>query len=213
MKDMMLAHLNTACRWISDRAADYGVTSEFICDWNENADIKYNVIYESEMLVSDASRYRIVANDILKNLNVNMILSEYEAEDIVYLFFYNTDFDNEVHANSLTHVDSPDFDIEYATIPVRANGEVTSPATIAHEILHFFGAYDLYEVEDNKIPDEYIAYLAENGSDDIMRFVNSEDEIYASFSLLDAYYTGLADECPDVSEWGLPEAERFTIDK
>lgn len=210
MKDLMLKYVKTACDFISAKAEERGVKSEFICDWNENDYLKYTVNYDSyEMLVDDSSRYSHVSTNLLNNLNVNNILRLYQAEDIVYLFFYNTDVTNEIRPNSLSHVNSPDFDVEYCTIPVRVGEEVTSPATIAHEILHCFGAYDLYATGDTPIGADYIAHLEEEGSQDIMRYVNSGDEILSTFSDLDAYYTGLTDECAEVAEWDLPVAERL----
>lgn len=209
MKELTLDILRTSCDWISEQAARYGVTSEFIYDWKEEPDLKLNVNYRRQMMSDDSSLYVEISNSIKKNISSKSLMSYFEADSIIYLFFYNTDFENKTGPSGLTHVYSPDVDVEFGTIPVRTDGQTLSPSVLAHELLHFFGAYDISETGNNPFPAEYIAHLDEIGSDDIMRTVRSENEITATFSDLDAYYTGLIDECADVAEWGLPQAERF----
>lgn len=210
MKSLMLDSLGVACGWICDQAAKYGKTSEFIYDWNEHPDLKHGVIYKDySMITNEPVTYERVSRTISRNLNANMILKDYEAENIIYLLFYNTDFDNETRPFSFSHVNSENYNVEFITIPVRSDGEVTSPTTIAHEMLHLFGAYDLFDVDNNPIPIEYIDHLTEIGSDDIMKEVEDGEEITKSFSDLDAYYTGLTGECADIADWNLPVAERF----
>ncbi len=88
------------------------------------------------------------------------------------------------------------------------------PSSIAHEMLHAFGAPDLYTVReegyDLGITKEYVEHLRQENSGDIMFSVyDSEtgsmpyDRIDREFSEVDAYYTGLTVSCDDVKEYGL----------
>ncbi len=86
--------------------------------------------------------------------------------------------------------------------------EPVKPCTYAHEMLHCFGAYDLY-YSNSDIPQEYVDHLAEIGSEDIMYMVYDSEEIHNELGEPDAYYVGLCDTCDEVEEWGLPLADRF----
>ena len=55
-------------------------------------------------------------------------------------------------------------------------GESESPATYAHEILHLFGAPDLYEgSSDDFVDDALIAYVEETYPDEIMNSTYNDD--------------------------------------
>ena len=83
----------------------------------------------------------------------------------------------------------------------------TAPAsTVAHEILHCFGAYDLYEVS-SAIPKEYVEHCRQNGSKDIMYATDPGYEIQNVFTDLCAYYIGLINSCSEVTKWGLKKSD------
>ena len=77
-----------------------------------------------------------------------------------------------------------------------------SAATFAHEILHCFGAYDLYYASKT-IPQAYVDYCKQSNSKDIMYTINLGKEIRMTFTELCAYYVGLIDTCETVEIWGL----------
>ena len=84
----------------------------------------------------------------------------------------------------------------------------TPAATFAHEILHAFGAPDLY-LKNSRIPQEYVDYCNETKSNDIMFTINLGSSISVFFSDLCAYYVGLKDTCSEVDTWGLGKSERL----
>lgn len=67
---------------------------------------------------------------------------------MVYFFLFNTPYEHTPNPWSLGFLSSPDYDIEYVNLYIRF-GDVfdAPPATYAHEILHAFGAPDLYYVD------------------------------------------------------------------
>ena len=97
-------------------------------------------------------------------------------------------------------------DIDIVNIFPENDKYIIPPATYAHELLHTFGAPDLY-FENAIINQSYVDYLIENDSDDIMFKVTDTSVIIDDFSDLDAYYVGLIDIHPDVDKWGLGESE------
>lgn len=80
------------------------------------------------------------------------------------------------------------------------------PATYAHEILHAFGAPDLYYV-DTGIPQEFVDYCSQTGCNDIMFTVNAGETIDSDFTPIDAYYVGIGARPAEADEWGLGPSE------
>ncbi len=93
-------------------------------------------------------------------------------------------------------------------------GRKNPPAVFAHEMLHCFGAYDLYETDSGSpITQKYVDHLMSNQPNDLMNhcFFSDYDLITNVFSDVDAYYVGLTGPCADVKKWGLGKSqfERF----
>ena len=90
------------------------------------------------------------------------------------------------------------------------DGERESPATYAHEILHLFGAPDLYEGSGDPYVDRALVdYVAETYPDDIMVSTYEDDGtsrfdvITKEISPLTAYCLGLTDTCPELEQFPL----------
>ena len=210
-RGQILNSLKLACDWLTAEAQKYGKSAEFFCDWTADQQLAYNIAFNANMVTTDASTYSLIAKTLTSGLNTAAIQKKYDAEDVIYLFFYNTLPSNPVLPMSLTHVDSKLFNIEFAMIPARFEETRTVTATyLANELLHFFGAYDIVHKDDKSpIPQEYVDYCFAANSNDIMYKFADGDEIASEIGPLTAYYIGLADECDDVAEWQLPTAERF----
>ena len=97
---------------------------------------------------------------------------------------------------------------EFMNIFVKFDNVETPPSTIAHEMLHCFGAPDLYYANE-LIPQEFVDYCASSGTRDIMYTVALGDEITDWFTGLDAYYVGLNPYSMQVDEWNLGPSQHF----
>jgi hypothetical protein len=95
---------------------------------------------------------------------------------------------------------------------LREEGEEEPPAAYAHEILHTFGAVDLYDTSDENLgaTKKFVRYIGKHDANDIMYTVYNEktgeseyDRISNRLTALDAYYIGWTDSCPLVKEWNL----------
>ena len=83
------------------------------------------------------------------------------------------------------------------------------PSAYAHELLHAFGVPDLYYT-GGLIPQAYVDYCKETGSQDIMYTINGDmDRITGQLTELDAYYLGLTARPAEADRWqlGLSEYE------
>ena len=70
--------------------------------------------------------------------------------------------------------------------------------------MHQFGAHDLYN-ENMYINNNYVSYLNDIDSNDIMYKITDSNEIVNDFSEIDAYYVGLIDNSNIVEEFKLKE--------
>ena len=93
-------------------------------------------------------------------------------------------------------------------------GQINAPATFAHEMLHTFGAPDLYYAGKRGITQEYVSYAKSAGTNDIMRVtwdLNTNYYVYDSvkneITDITAYYLGLTDYSSTVQEWGLGQSD------
>ncbi len=204
-----LSYLKNAAEWISGQAAIYGKNAEFVYDWEENEDLFYGANFYQEMIREDSSFYGDQKYFIDSYIDSEALMEKYAADNILYMFFFDSDFSNQ--ANPWTSP-SPAFygdyySTEFINIFVRFdNYHIAPPSTYAHEILHTFGAHDLY-YENYAINQAYVDYCTQTDSSDIMYTVSDSEEITNVFSELDAYYTGLLDYSEEAEKWGLLKSE------
>ena len=198
-----LNRLLAATDWLGEELEKFNVKTEFIADWREHPDLFYTVEFSAQNVVPDGSRYWDQARFAKNGIPAEELKQAYGAENIIYLFFYNTDFHNQV--NSYTFSDSRDFscDVELIDVFVKFDYQYVMPAaSYAHEILHAFGAKDLY-LAKNGITQEFVDYCVTENSMDIMFSVNDGPSVEREISSLDAYYIGILPECEEVSRFGL----------
>ena len=207
----MLRYQGVACRWLTDRASEYGVTANFIYDWSVNSDLLYQRTFEEELVRYDGSMYGVQKQYLVDEVPVASLMQKYQANNVIFMFFLNTDYSNEVNPWTIHYHDvagSRSVDYEFMNIFVKFDNVETPPSTIAHEMLHCFGAPDLYYANE-LIPQEFVDYCASSGTRDIMYTVALGDEITDWFTGLDAYYVGLNPYSMQVDEWNLGPSQHF----
>lgn len=208
MQNTMHRHLGNAVKWITKQCKTYDVTPEFVYDWKKNPDLYYTYDFGQNSLVrEDGGGYYTQTDYIDANIDTQALLKEYDAKNIIYIFYFNTGRDNTV--NSWALADQCGVYTEIINIFARddyGSGFYIMPASsFAHEILHCFGAYDLYYASA-EIPQKYVDHLQKTRSKDIMYTVSLGGSITQKFSELDAYYVGLVDSCDEVETWGLAQS-------
>lgn len=210
-------YLGIATDWISKSAAKYGCNAKFIYDWNANSDLYYEGSVNIDMADVDNNGDNIdntAWKFVDQNIDADALLQKYNANNIAYLFFVNTPESNNTTSCTRNYYEGMQFPYEMCYIYMFCDGEEETPAAIAHEILHTFGAPDLYaadEYGDNYgVSQELVNELERTKSNDIMYTTydaKSEtpyyDKITNDFTDVDAYYVGLIDSCDFVNQWGL----------
>jgi len=159
---------------------------------------------------ADGSMYDVQAGYIQENIPTEELKRAYDADNVAYFFFFNTPYEGTPSPWSLGRLNSQACDTELVNLFLRAAGPVDEPpSAYAHELLHAFGVPDLYYT-GGLIPQAYVDYCKETGSQDIMYTINGDmDRITGQLTELDAYYLGLTARPAEADRWqlGLSEYE------
>lgn len=207
-----LNNLSIACSWITQEASRYGANPVFYYDWSEYPDLYYEANLSVRMTSQNwGDIYQATTNYINTTIDSDALMRKYGAGNVVYLLFVNTPPGYEINSGSFNLNDgSAPYPYEFCTMFIHEGDYELWPAAIAHEILHCYGAHDLYMVTSSAITQEYVDYQENSKTNDIMRVTfdpdTSEvyyDRIVNELSELDAYYVGLTSTNADVDAWSL----------
>ena len=207
-----------AVDWITEQAAGYEAAVNLICD--RSADGSDSTLTRSYLVQSamqggenseESSAFLDEMDTLCASLAADSRLAAYGARHIAFLFFLpisGTSFTMAHYAD-----DGDSFYYEYSCLyktDAYTDGEAESPATYAHEILHLFGAPDLYEGSSDPYVDEaLVSYVADTYPGDIMLSTYEDDgssrfdAITKEISPLTAYCLGLTDTCPELAQFPL----------
>lgn len=208
-------YLATAVSWLQEQAAQYGKTVTLYCDdGTANCPLRRSYTPRSTM---QGGRDTEESNDFLNEmdalsatLDTAALQQTYSTDRVAFLYFLP------LSGGSFTMVhyadDEDAYYYEYSCLyrsdVYSEDGESESPATYAHEILHLFGAPDLYGGStDSFVDDELVAYVESTYPDEIMYSTYNADgtsqfdAIDKSISPLTAYCLGLADTCPELEQF------------
>jgi hypothetical protein len=206
--ELMHKHLSSAINWLENNCQSYGANAKFVYDWKDHSDLFYTFdFYQTNMVRTDGGGYYTQREYIQTHINSIDLRQKYNAQNIIYIFYFNTSEQNTINSWALS--DRQNCDVEVINVFVRDNYSqgyyYMSASGFAHEILHLFGANDLY-YSSNTIPQAYVDYCEQTKSKDIMYTTSIGEKITQIFSDLCAYYVGLIDICEIVEIWGLGES-------
>ncbi|MCR4953949.1 MAG: hypothetical protein K6A43_07725 [Treponema sp.] len=217
MYDYAYYDVQVACDWITKSCKEYGRKVNFIWDWD-----KYNELYFSGAKIRiDATNesediYSEVQPIIKKYIDSEKIKKSLGANGIIYLACFNTHYSNTV--TSMTDPWSRDYPIneEICYMFMRCDNDVEVPAMFAHEMLHTFGAPDLYTPGMYDITQKFIDYLESSKNNDIMGYragllPNTDsydyDNVPNALTEITAYYIGLTNSSKTVQQWGFKPSD------
>lgn len=199
-KKICLQRLKEAAIYIEETASDYGVETQFILDWSEESSQDLCMEKTVDFSISDDSDFMDALDSAFaqwteEDLSYEKLMQEYGADGIAACMFVNAP------GRSYAIVyDGADNIRESLVMFVRNDkGTEEEPAVYAHEILHVFGAHDLYRGEEysRAVTD----YIAANYPDEIMRSVAGEGKISEQISRITAYHLGWIDEIPETESF------------
>lgn len=216
LKQDARAYLKIGCDWITKNVAAYGTKANFIYDWSKNSDLYYETKINTNLAGDDMDLP--VWEYIDQNIDSAALMSKYSADNVIYLVIVNTPLSNSATSCTRNYYEGMEYPYEMCFMYMGCDNEVEAPAAFAHEMLHTFGAPDLYMADEQG--DNYgttqsmVDYYEQSQSNDIM-FTTYDaksgtpyyDHISNEFTELDAYYVGLTDSSQTASKWGLESSQ------
>lgn len=212
-------YLGIATDWISEQASYYGKELSFLYDWEQYQDLVYHTTFKYDMVNDDEEIDWYAWQEIEKRIDTQGLVEKYEADNIVYLLLFNTSRNNDVASCTRCWYEGMEYPYEICFMYVNYGGEEESPAAYAHEIMHTFGAPDLYMADDDGynygITQEYVDYMEKTESNDIMfttydsNWQSVYDRISNDMSEIDAYYLGWIDYSAEVEKWGFEKSQHI----
>lgn len=186
-KKKALKNLEIAKEYIETEAKSYHKKVDLIVDFEENEDLTGSA--RINFSLKDGEDYEEALDEEIaawldEQIDYEALTKEYKAKGIATIVFVN--HKGSTYAICYDGVDNPQESL------VMFAGEV--PAVYAHEILHLFGAHDLYE--DAEYTEEVCEYVKKAYPDEIMYTVKDENgrlnnsEIQNELSPITAYHLG-----------------------
>ena len=174
--------------------------ARFILDWSEENSQDLCMEKTVDFSISDDSDFMDALDEAFaqwteEELSYERLLQEYGADGIATCMFVNAP------GRSYAIVYDGEDNVRESLVMFVRNDKGTEeePAVYAHEILHVFGAHDLYRGEEysRAVTD----YIAANYPDEIMRSVAGEGRISEQISRITAYHLGWIDEIPETESF------------
>ena len=186
-KKKALQNLEIAKEYIETEAKSYRKKVDLVVDFEENEDLTGSA--RINFSLKDGEDYEEALDEEItawfdEQIDYEALCKEYKAKGIATIVFVN--HKGSTYAICYDGIDNPKESL------VMFAGEV--PAVYAHEILHLFGAHDLYE--DAEYTEEVCEYVKKAYPDEIMYTVKGEDgrlnssEIQNELSPITAYHLG-----------------------
>lgn len=194
-KEESLSRLKLAAGYIEDAAKEYHHKTELICDWQEYKDLTgsagVNFAINDDVDFEDRLDQEI-ARWVKEKIDFEQLLKEYRAEGIALLVF--VDNPGSSYAIVFDGTDNPKESV------ILFDKE--PPSVYVHEILHVYGAHDLYR--DAEYTSEVSDYVKETYPLEIMYTVLDsggliyDDRIANMISPITAYHLGWIDYTEEI---------------
>lgn len=186
-----LDKLESAVSYIEAQAAEYNTEVELLYDWREYGDLCVEAA--TDFVINESSDYiepldEEIAKWFSALISYEDLINKYDAQGIATCVFVNNPGIS--YAIVYDGTDNEKESIILFTGNYYQKGEEESAATYAHEILHVFGAHDLYEGAE--FTKEVTDYLEQKYPGEIMTDVSENDKyvITRGISPVTAYHLG-----------------------
>ncbi len=204
-EQLVADNMKVACDYLKEQGELYGKDVNIIYDTSVDGDLTYRLSYKEAFGGSTrvkakgdkADQLVYSVYDYIENsIDAEAILKKYNANSIGYMVFIDGEADKcTAYCYHLKYKDY--YYREFCLISLRwSDGTNVYPDTYAHEILHLFGAKDLYYTSEyGGMSKEFIDYVYEEYPTDIMLGFSADvtaysDNITSDVSKITAYFLG-----------------------
>lgn len=213
-------NMKIACDYLKEEGKRYGKDVNLIYNIDEHPDLEYHYAMETAFPGTTLSNKEGASGEAAKqlrqniydyinhNINIEYIMSKYQTNSIAFLVFIDNEADAATTYNYYFGADKNRY-YELCFINLRwsiINTEL-KPETYAHELLHLFGARDLYSTDTmTGITREFIDYVNDEYPKDIMlgnsrKGVNRINRIEGEITDITAYFIGWKENIPETSRF------------
>lgn len=209
--------VGVACDFLEQEAALYGTQLELRYD-AEYPELAYTARYDGPAEEDRNGAFtRWVYRWLSKNIPVAELQEKHGTDNVGFLILLageGSAYTNVYYIEDSTRYYNEN-SILFYRYPYVGGEEREVPGVYAHEILHMFGAIDLYEESPDFSP-ENIEYVSQTYPNDIMYGDYVEDlpdytQITLEITPITAYYLGWLEELPQADQEGLSEYERTCV--
>lgn len=199
-ENLVKSNTEIACDYLKEQGRLYGKDVNLIYDSFTNSDLKYRMSFNiTSHNVGNESYSDELAKDVYDfidtEIDTKSIMEKYQVNSIGYMVFVD-DTSDKCLAYSFYETSHSNMYTEFCIIYLRwTEGDPVDASTYAHEILHLFGAKDLYHTSDyTGIYKDFVKYADKKYGNDIM-LGSFADKVYgrdinADITKLTAYFLG-----------------------
>lgn len=207
-KAKMLAKMKIAVDYIESRALEYGVNTRLLFDWSSENSLLAEA--DTDFIINEDTDFMDRLDEEIvcwldEKISYENLLQQYNAQGIATCIFVN----NPGVSYAIVY---DGMDNEQETIVLFAGdyykeGREETPAVYAHEILHVFGAHDLYE--DAEFTKEVADYMKAVYPNELMYTVagSGQKSIDKVLSPVTAYHLGWLDYTEEIDLF--PQLNRY----
>lgn len=193
-------NLKLSCEFLTKQGLEYGKKVELIYDIEEHPDLEYRFAYDGQASgkfeddESDAMK-DAVREYVKYNIDTKAILEKYDCNSIAYLVYIDVPVDSCIAQQYYYNIDDDYEEIAFFGTSWNSGAKIY-PNTFAHEILHLFGARDLYYARPAVGTSRaFIDYVSSEYSKDIMLGHSAdvyidENYIFSEITKISAYDIG-----------------------
>lgn len=228
LRERDFASLKIAAEWLGKRADNYNKTFSLVYPTDENSDLYYEADFKGIICnITENPDNTECWEYIDSKIDSAALKNKYNCDNILYLLFIN-EYDDDTENDDNLNIDptaeciydkEKKYNYEFCRLPSILNGGYLAPAVIAHEIIHLYGAPDLYAFDANDInygiTVEFVQYCRKNVPQDIMLSTYDRetgkrlpDRITQEITDVTAYYIGWLDTPPEcIDEYRLVHSQ------
>lgn len=208
--------MNIAAEYIGGQAKKYGKNVELVTDIYKNQGLAYT--FTTTMKVNDSNQkqdklYKRVVKYINQNIDLDGIRSEYGTDSVGFFLHLN----KTGVSSTLVHFaeEGEGSFYECSSVFTKCGGKEEGASTYAHELLHQFGARDLYETSlPDGITKSFVTHVERKFPDDIMFSTYTMDgkqlkyRIKNEISRVTAYFLGWKKSIPEQKTYPLTKIKQ-----
>lgn len=201
--------VKAAAKYLSSQAKKYGKNTKLIVDTEKDKKLCYT--FETDMKVTGKTYMKLnkqIQKFIDEGIYVEEIRKKYKTDSVGFLLHINKSGVSYTLPHCAEDKEKNFYECSYMFS--SDGGQETGAATFAHEILHLFGAPDLYE---RSLPDgitsSFVRYIRKKFPNEIMFTSYTKDgrqlkyKITNKISRVTAYFLGWKEEIPEQKKYPL----------